>query len=45
MVDGFHVAEEFKRHYPDGYEFLRKKVMQAEYIHTNTEPSEYVLNK
>ena len=45
LVDGFKVAEIFKAECPEGFEFLSKTPVSAEYIHTNTEPHQHFLSE
>ncbi len=45
ISDGFNVAEEFQRHYPEGFEFFSSLVMENEYIHTTFEPYEHALGR
>ena len=40
-MDGFNIAEKFKKKCPDGFQFFSKTPICSEYIHTKTEPNEH----
>ncbi|XP_059089468.1 trimethyllysine dioxygenase, mitochondrial-like [Tigriopus californicus] len=44
LVDGFKIAELLKKANPDAYQFFRKTPLEAEYIHSRSEPQEHYYN-
>ena len=41
LVDGFNIAEKFKRSCPEGFKFFSETPLACEYIHTKTSPKEH----
>eukprot|EP00095_Tigriopus_kingsejongensis_P003015 maker-scaffold170_size291898-snap-gene-1.47 protein:Tk03015 transcript:maker-scaffold170_size291898-snap-gene-1.47-mRNA-1 annotation:"trimethyllysine mitochondrial" len=44
LVDGFDIARQLKAADPQAYEFLSANSLEAEYIHTKSEPNEHYYN-
>jgi hypothetical protein len=44
LVDGFNVAQNFRNKFPDAYDFFRATGLEAEYIHSESEPHFHLHN-
>ena len=45
LVDGFQVAADFKKMYPEGFEFLATTPIEFRYLHTADEPHVHYRSK
>ena len=44
LVDGFAVSEEYRKMYPEGFEFLSQTSIESEYLHTLSPPYAHYKN-